>query len=1016
MPGQDDSMPEAPLEGMPVGKYFLRKRSKDTAQAATETSSRSPHDSRDSNDPAAVESGPSAISSEVVRYAAGEAEAPPAVFRLEEFLEEHASEGTAEAREVQSASEAAVCSEPASLGNDAAAPADQKTGSQSLAEAPALAAAESALRQAEEAKAALQAQLDDFQSREHGEMEMAERLQGLQEELEERDSKIAESKALASAKTQELRNERIQGDMAKATLLEALREGQERAAASIRPTARELHHVGQDGSLLQIITKFAGLYVALQERYVDEAAQRRRLHNALVDMKGAIRVFARLRPALPHEAGLPLAIECDSMGAVVDATTRMSGRAGGSRHCRFEYDTVFGPASTQDDIYAEAAPVITSVLDGYHVCMFAYGQTASGKTHTMQGARDDPGVNFRALDDLFRLVAARSPEADYEIHVSLTEVYLEKIRDLLNSSSAPNLEVKHNAFGSYLPGLVEKKVTSASEAQHWLSVGLAARASAETAMNTRSSRSHCLLCIRTTGRSRLTGDVWRAKLWLVDLAGSERLDKATVDRGPDASKRLAEAQFINKSLASLGDCIHALAVRAPHVPFRNSKLTYMLQDSLAGGSKTVMFANVAPCERDAGESVCSLNFAARVRGVELGAVRKNIDAAADVRLLQAQVAAQQSQMAEMAVEQERLQSELRALRLAAPPAAPSPLAKPSAGPSPLADKARSTKLAHGSPAQRRRSPQRKASLPTKPSWNTGVGSSAVGGPGVKGHMRPPPPRVAPLPKGAASAFQTPRSARHRTPRSAIRGLVDKTLRRVSNATGMAKTSAQAIMRNTSKIPQSALKGAKHPLTQKPPMAATSSSSLAGVPSLPMGVPRAEPPSDRIAAVHAPVRPSHSLPPPGPLKAEEAKEPAPAPTMGATGVSGARPPMVPRLNLPPMFPLPSSANSTPRDSQRELSSREDDLATTLAPKTGPQHDKLVSPDENSASLAKFMAYYQSQGPRQSISHTATGGKEGAARQSIAGPARVRAQVPKTPAPALWARADRTPMPARHASQS
>ena len=141
------------------------------------------------------------------------------------------------------------------------------------------------------------------------------------------------------------------------------------------------------------------------------------------------------------------------------------------------------------------------------------------------------------------------------------------------------------------------------------------------------------------------------------------------------------------------------------------------------------------------------------------------------------------QMAEMAVEQERLQSELRALRVA-PPAASSPLmVKPSAGPSPLADKAaRPTKVAHTLPVQRRRSPQRKPSSPPKPSWNTNS-SSTVGGSGGKGKMRPPPPRVAPVPNRAGSAFKTPRSARHRTPRSAIRGLVDKTLRRVSNATG-----------------------------------------------------------------------------------------------------------------------------------------------------------------------------------------------------------------------------------------
>ncbi|CAA2984409.1 Kinesin-4 [Olea europaea subsp. europaea] len=206
----------------------------------------------------------------------------------------------------------------------------------------------------------------------------------------------------------------------------------------------------------------------------------------------------------------------------------------------------------------------------------------------------------------------------------MLEVYNEKIRDLLvDNSNQPSkkLEIKQSPEGTQeVPGLVEAHVSSTDEVWELLKSGSRVRSVGSTNANELSSRSHCLLRVTFMGENLINGQRTRSHLWLVDLAGSERVGRIEVE-----GERLKESQFINKSLSALGDVISALASKTSHIPYRNSKLTHMLQSSLGGDCKTLMFVQISPSAADLGENLCSLNFASRVRAIENGPARKQPD-------------------------------------------------------------------------------------------------------------------------------------------------------------------------------------------------------------------------------------------------------------------------------------------------------------------------------------------------------------------------------------------------------
>ncbi|KAL2320731.1 hypothetical protein Fmac_029700 [Flemingia macrophylla] len=320
------------------------------------------------------------------------------------------------------------------------------------------------------------------------------------------------------------------------------------------------------GSQVQeMSTKALGYHRVVEEN--------RRLYNMVQDLKGNIRVYCRIRPSFQAESK-----------NIVDFI------------------------GEDDEVYKDTQPLIRSVMDGYNVCIFAYGQTGSGKTHTMSGPSGgtykDMGINYLALNDLFQMSNERKDIIKYDIYVQMVEIYNEQIRSC-------------NDDGMSLPDARLHSVKSSTDVMTLMNLGEINRAVSSTAMNNRSSRSHSVLTVHVHGKDT-SGSSIRSCLHLVDLAGSERVDKSEV-----TGERLKEAQFINKSLSCLGDVITALAQKNSHIPYRNSKLTLLLQDSLGGHAKTLMFAHVSPEADSFGETVSTLKFAQRVSTVELGAARLN---------------------------------------------------------------------------------------------------------------------------------------------------------------------------------------------------------------------------------------------------------------------------------------------------------------------------------------------------------------------------------------------------------
>ncbi|KAB5531847.1 hypothetical protein DKX38_018517 [Salix brachista] len=356
-------------------------------------------------------------------------------------------------------------------------------------------------------------------------------------------------------------------------------------------------------------------------------AENRRMFNELQELKGNIRVYCRIRPFLPGQVAKQTAVEYIGENgelAVVNPSKQVK-----DRRRNFKFNKVFGPDSTQEEVYSDTQPLIRSVLDGYSVCIFAYGQTGSGKTYTMTGpngaSEEDWGVNYRALNDLFQISQSRRGSFNYEIQSTV------------------------QTNGLAVPDASMHPVTSTSDVVELMDIGLKNRAVGATSMNERSSRSHSVVSIHVRGKDLPSGAALHGNLHLVDLAGSER-----IDRSEATGDRLREAQHINKSLSALGDVIFALAQKNSHVPYRNSKLTQLLQSSLGGQAKTLMFVQLNPDATSYSETTSTLKFAERVSGVELGAARSSKDGR-DVREMMNQVASLKDTIAKKDDEIERLE-------------------------------------------------------------------------------------------------------------------------------------------------------------------------------------------------------------------------------------------------------------------------------------------------------------------------------------------------------------------------
>ncbi|KAK8935530.1 Kinesin-4 [Platanthera zijinensis] len=357
--------------------------------------------------------------------------------------------------------------------------------------------------------------------------------------------------------------------------------------------------------------------------YHNVLLENRKLYNEVQELKGNIRVYCRIRPFLVGETRKSSIV--GSIGENGELVVLNPSKQVKDGEKMFKFNKVYGPSATQGEVFLDIQPLVRSVLDGYNVCIFAYGQTGSGKTYTMSGP-DSPteevwGVNYRALNDLFHISQSRRNSILYEVGVQMIEIYNEQVRDLLaNDPSQKKLGILSSSQpnGLAVPNAIMHPVNSTSDVLELMNIGQTNRAVSATALNTSSSRSHCVVTVHIRGSDLKTRSTLCGSLHLVDLAGSERVDRSEV-----MGDRLKEAQHINKSLSALGDVIFSLSQKNAHVPYRNSKLTQVLQSSLGGHAKTLMFVQINPDANSYLESLSALKFAERVSGVELGAARIN---------------------------------------------------------------------------------------------------------------------------------------------------------------------------------------------------------------------------------------------------------------------------------------------------------------------------------------------------------------------------------------------------------
>eukprot|EP00391_Amoebophrya_sp_Ameob2_P013781 CAMPEP_0178988410 /NCGR_PEP_ID=MMETSP0795-20121207/3797_1 /TAXON_ID=88552 /ORGANISM="Amoebophrya sp., Strain Ameob2" /LENGTH=1050 /DNA_ID=CAMNT_0020679685 /DNA_START=417 /DNA_END=3569 /DNA_ORIENTATION=- len=325
-------------------------------------------------------------------------------------------------------------------------------------------------------------------------------------------------------------------------------------------------------------------------------------------MSENVKVAVRCRPiSSGNEKSYGVAVQFDD-------DYQISLRGSDQSHT-FRFDRVYNMESHQRDLYDDhISEVIEGALQGYNGTVFAYGQTGSGKTHTMSGPEGSPGIIPRCFAHIFARIQT-DEERSYAVRVSFVEIYMESVRDLFVASSK-NLGLRESVeAGVYVEDLSSFICRTEQDMHHRLTQGNARRTTAATAMNQTSSRSHAIFSVHIEAAQAVNSEVtrmMRGKLHLVDLAGSERQSKSEA-----VGLTLKEAAKINLSLLTLGSVISALASqpRPNHIPYRDSKLTRLLEDSLGGNAKTVMIATVSPSAYNTEETLQTLRYANRVKAI-----------------------------------------------------------------------------------------------------------------------------------------------------------------------------------------------------------------------------------------------------------------------------------------------------------------------------------------------------------------------------------------------------------------
>ncbi|CAH0561938.1 unnamed protein product [Brassicogethes aeneus] len=326
-----------------------------------------------------------------------------------------------------------------------------------------------------------------------------------------------------------------------------------------------------------------------------------------------VRVFIRVRPLSKKE-------QAEGYSNIVLLDTKENLivlKKNGENTKPFKFDQIFSENSVQLDLYRMIAyPIVEKALQGYNGTIFAYGQTGTGKTFTMAGNHLKPevrGIIPNTFSHIFGQISRASGEKSFVVTVTYLEIYNEEVRDLLSNDPNKKLAIRERTdVGVYVKDLMGFTVDSIEAITELLNRGNKNRVTRSTLMNDVSSRSHAIFTICIESKNRIDNKTIIGKLNLVDLAGSERASRTQA-----TGERLREASNINLSLSVLGNVISALVDgKSSHIPYRNSKLTRLLQDSLGGNSKTAMIAMLSPADVDYEESICTLRYAARVKHIQ----------------------------------------------------------------------------------------------------------------------------------------------------------------------------------------------------------------------------------------------------------------------------------------------------------------------------------------------------------------------------------------------------------------
>ncbi|CAB4283866.1 unnamed protein product [Prunus armeniaca] len=399
----------------------------------------------------------------------------------------------------------------------------------------------------------------------------------------------------------------------------------------LRQEASELHEYSN--AKLERVTRYLGV-LANKTRKLDQFAletearisplinEKRRLFNDLLTAKGNIKIYCRARPLFEDEGSSIVEYPDDYNIRVNTGDDALS-----NPKKDFELDRVYGPHVGQAELFRDVQPLVQSALDGYNVSIFAYGQTNSGKTHTMEGSSHDRGLYARSFEELFDLANSDSTSTSrFKFSVTVFELYNEQIRDLLPESGDALPKIRMGSPESFVE-LVQEKVDNPLDFSKVLKDAFQSRGNDPSKFNV----SHLIITIHIYYNNLITGENTYSKLSLVDLAGSEGLIAED-----DSSERVTDLLHVMKSLSALGDVLSSLTSKKDAIPYENSMLTKVLADSLGGSSKTLMIVNVVPNSANLSETLSSLNFSSRARNAVLGlgnrdTIKKWRDIANDAR-------------------------------------------------------------------------------------------------------------------------------------------------------------------------------------------------------------------------------------------------------------------------------------------------------------------------------------------------------------------------------------------------